>query len=529
MTTLPEPEVNAVVKLVDRLTKERDEARTKAQVETDFSDMMRMERDAARDDCDALTTALEGRNRLVDECGRVLDKHGVGQGALSLRVSKLACALEDARAEALQMREERNAASGEFRAMRDQRDSARAEVAKLKSDLAARPVVESVEARDLRELLRTHDYRWDSIKAWPHGALLVGRLEAFANSAPPVALPVRDVVVESDKVRALREAWNAVSNVQRASIADCWCDGGTAVIGAALRALCESAPPVAAPAPSENARVLGLMDRNDRLREERDSLRAELAALKSAPRHSSAVDRELREALEATADEGPDSYASYWTRPIGGEGNRRVGRALKSWLSAPRSPDGEYVEAGMAYAEAMANDEATKFIEAWNTWKALYDARKRGGAATVDVAPDSGVVMSESGVWALEKGREPRRVDSASTRSPLDLAARELAEADVAYWKSTPEGKPFAPSMADRSLYANYARAHNAYLALRNAGGEKNAATPTQETVYVAVFNAGDCSWPVTEAERGNYVPPSPVSHWLAIDARRVDEKGGAS
>jgi hypothetical protein len=596
MTTLPEPEVNAVVKLVDRLTKERDEARAKAQVETDFSDQMRMERDAAR-------AALREHRAATDDMAR---KHAEEGARWSMEMGEMSAELAESRAEA---KHYMDVGQRELNAR-----------LALEADLAARPVVESVEARRLREAFG--DVRFEIVDASKTKEIRPGvrsfclsvksaeAVNAFLASAPPSSPAVGDDVrraaekliaytdngtlrwnpredgffMTDEYVEELIERRDALSAALAAAPKQ-GDDGSKIVrfklgpdgtltnidelsfttqreIRLDLHDVLESNPDalssaLAAAPKQDDARVTGeerqrLQSRiielqasvaaeraahaSTRLGYERSeadleaevvSLGKELARIKLAPAVERAVDRELREEISAWVQgRAPEALSG---------SAMRLYLAAMRWLSAPRAPDGEYVEAAVALAEAYVTSTSYPVLmRCKDAFSKLYDARKRGEADHVADAS--------------------KKVE----RSPLDIAARELAEARVKAF----DGKRDGAEMRATGVWMDLALAHNRYLALRNAGGEVQAehvnapqvvdwpskgraltndevsaiiggtpaAPPAQETVtlYTLEYNDGQCTGGLLSQTQMEAYSLRAGEHWLAIDARRV-EKGGAS
>lgn len=98
-------------------------------------------------------------------------------------------------------------------------------------------------------------------------------------------------VVESDEARRLREAWAKAGEWARSSVCNWNGRDSAAQLGAALRAFCESAPPASAPSDDLRAQldertrqVAQLQDDLCDAQNARDKAREEIAALKAAPK-----------------------------------------------------------------------------------------------------------------------------------------------------------------------------------------------------------------------------------------------------
>lgn len=266
------------------------------------------------------------------------------------------------------------------------------EIERCRAELAARPVVDPPEARKLREA-------WASYRCGSNYASqdrLSDALRAFCESAPPAS------AASEESRRHLEHALETVSmqarqvQAQAAEIRrDCAAEYASdrevferserqnAELNRRVANLTAQLNEQAAKHAEEGERWSREMGEKD---EELRSLRAELAALKDAPRYEREVDRELRDALRCSAS---------WESP-----SERLLHALDRWLAAPLAQQSEYVRAAVEYAEAAVShykcrsgESSARENAAYYKFLPLYDARKRGEQEKVGCASDAGSIM----------------------------------------------------------------------------------------------------------------------------------------
>lgn len=351
------------------------------------------ERDVLKGQLDAMEEALAAKDERIAE----LEREAVGMRVDTLRAKRATDYLSGNAHRIPSVRPGAtldDAVHDSIEALVVERDQLRAELER------SRPVGDWPEARRLRgawsrasdRARRTiADFDWTLEDTRAIGAAL----RAFCESQPPAPSPVREVVVESEAARKLREAWGRATSRERDVLAhNDWANLGVADIADALRDFCESAPPPPASAPSDEAahykavaqqnaaaltecqrerdertrQVAQLQDELADARYARDKAQSELAALKSAPARSEReVDAELRAALKDCCE---------WTRP-----GTRILHALDRWLAAPLSAEDEYTRAAVAYAEASLGDDRYAYKDAFAAFRTLYTARHSSSAS----------------------------------------------------------------------------------------------------------------------------------------------------
>lgn len=385
----------------------------------------------------------------------------------------------------------------------------------LERELAARPVVETQAAARLREALNAHPYEWERIMAWRNGAHLVACIKDLASSTPPASIPVREVVVESEAARELREAWSGLKAHDRDLLTNEYYSSTPERndFRAALRAFFASAPPTSAPSEdvrvsgSERTRLCGRITELElalgaerqahaetRLGYERSEsdLEREVEALRATPpRVEREVDRDLRAALPSHLE---------WTDPdlyVAGSDRRKAAEAISAWLAEPLSAapaQDEYTKAAVAFAEEFLKGNAGTLTE-WNAaldaWRDIYDARRRGeaSAAKVDPAP-----------------AEERR-----------------------YVVVAPNGSVLSGLYNEQERTHELEKGYRWFRAVEDHGQPKPA--DERVTMYVPVFEDNRTAWFYPESEyrrSAESLKSAGVMYWLALPATVVRE-GGAS
>lgn len=211
-------------------------------------------------------------------------------------------------------------------------------------ELAERPVVESDAAMELHGFLLAHpEYRWDLIRSWRHGNVLVDLILRFIASAPPTIAPS-----ESERVRLLTEQLNAQAQSHA--------------------------------------------EEGERWSREMSELKCELEALKAAPAR---VEREVESELRTAMAAHPTwALSDDVLRGNVADETMRLILAGRAWLAAPLSAapaQDEYTKAAVKYADeaVRSNFDANHRYDLvpWQTLCKLYAARQRGDARAAKVEP----------------------------------------------------------------------------------------------------------------------------------------------
>lgn len=366
----------------------------------------------------------------------------------------------------------------------------------LEADLAARPGVESEKVQALREAwVKAEQCERDSA-AWeePQGSdgirAIRRALRALCESAPPASLPVREVVVESKEARAVRAEFEGMNlNYDGVMFLKRHLD--------ALRDFLASAPPAAAPALSDAkvgaSRLMSDgLNRYSPIEQVRTLHGIELEQwsdlLTWIEAHSAPMpeqDQTLVERARHAAHVYVRSTMKAAPAPVERDVDRELREAGRAWMLEPT----DQKKAPLRYA-----------LDRWLSAPRLASDEYEDGSKIVrfKLGPD-GTLTNIDEV-------------SFTTQREIRLDLHDVLEAD-------PDG-----TMHDSPHPTSGRLIGASPIPTRSAAPP----SPPRETVYVLIFEEPESFGGIyTESERRSRAVQSP-HYWLAIDAVRVDEKGGA-
>lgn len=362
---------------------------------------------------------------------------------------------------------------------------------KAQSELAARPVVEPEAARKLREAWGSVlcEERAEFADGWEEGSgpqRIGSALRAFCESAPPASLPVREIVVEPEAARKLRERLRGPFALPFVSPTD-WATLDYKRTAEVLREFRDSAPPTSAPSESDTQRLVQLaeyQDRAMRAEEEVEKLKRELEALKA-----NSVDRGQVRSIQGSLDSAKAEIAALKAAPAQDEYTRAMEEFVNQYF-------GRFNE--------------FEFSAAYARLEKLYVARKRGEASASKVEPAQHVGKVYQALAAMS-------AEPAIEESTFDSTAVGFQPAKERRYNPPPP-ETLVDALQDRVCETS-GRLLNASPVLPKPEGER-------VTLYVVRYSDGTLGQALYPEEGRDNIALGCGDRWLALTATVVREGG---